>query len=504
MTDELQDDVHYGACWMVRRLWFAVVGLVALAAGCNSRSDRDMVTGALKSLPGSGPFLVKPYLQWGDSADASGGRSMEVLWHDADVDSGWDVEYRFRNDSTWRHTQSPAMRRIAMPSIAPHRLYRASLTGLEPGEEFSYRVRKRGEFVFAASGSAPKPREKPYRFVVFGDCGANTKEQREVAYQAYLARPDFVVITGDIVYSRGRISEYREKFWPVYNADDASPLLGAPLLRSTVFLAAPGNHDINIRDLGAYPDALAYFLYWAQPLNGPPGEEGSAHIPRLEGPDANLSAFKEAAGQAFPRMANFSFEFGNAHWTVLDANPYVDWDSPELQAWVTADLAAARGARWRFVALHQPGFNSAKAHAKEQNTRLLSRVFEAGKVDIVFCGHVHNYQRSFPMHFTPQEEPAGRPPGRKERVDGRWKLDRAFDGRQNTKPDGVIYLITGAGGASLYNPEQQDDPASWQEFTARFVSKTHSLTVAEVEDTRLSIRQLSAEGQEVDRFIITK
>ena len=43
------------------------------------------------------------------------------------------------------------------------------------------------------------------------------------------------------------------------------------------------------------------------------------------------------------------------------------------------------------------------------------------------------------------------------RVDGKWTLDKKFNGQADTTPDGVIYLITGAGGQHLYNPEQQDD-----------------------------------------------
>ena len=100
------------------------------------------------------------------------------------------------------------------------------------GGEFAYRVRKGGEVVFSAGGHAPTAGDKPYRFVVFGDRGTNTREQRAVAYQTYQAYPFFVLITGDIVYDRGRISEYREKFWPIYNAEEASPAHGAPLLRS--------------------------------------------------------------------------------------------------------------------------------------------------------------------------------------------------------------------------------------------------------------------------------
>ena len=92
----------------------------------------------------------------------------------------------------------------------------------------------------------------------------------------------------------------------------------------------------------------------------------------------------------------------------------------------------------------------------------------------------------------------------KELVAGRWSLDKTFDGRSNTRPDGVIYLATGGGGATLYNPEQQDDPASWQDFTTKFISKVHSLTVAEVDGSTLLVRQVSLEGAELDRFITNK
>ena len=85
-----------------------------------------------------------------------------------------------------------------------------------------------------------------------------------------------------------------------------------------------------------------------------------------------------------------------------------------------------------------------------------------------------------------------------------WTLDKSFDGQTDTRPDGVIYLVTGAGGADLYNPEQQDDPASWQEFTHKFVSKVHSLTVADVDGPTLTVRQVSADGEELDRFVVTK
>ena len=167
--------------------------------------------------------------------------------------------------------------------------------------------------------------------MAFGDCGAGSPEQKPLAHRAFLSRPDFVMIPGDIVYEYGLISEYREKFWPVYNADEPSES-GAPLLRSTLFVAAPGNHDTETRDLDKYPDALAYYL-----LLGPAAER-----PDRQGRGPVRSAAEGLArrtgrrspkppAQAYPRMTNFSFDYGNAHWTIVDSNPYVDWTDPELK-----------------------------------------------------------------------------------------------------------------------------------------------------------------------------
>ena len=401
--------------------------------------------------------------------------------------------------------------RVAVAGIDPHRVYHTPMTGLEPGTKFSYRVSLGGKVVFQAEARAPKVAHQAQRFVVFGDCGAGTPEQKAIAYRAFLSRPDYVMIPGDIVYGKGLISEYREKFWPIYNADEPSPGSGVPLLRSTLFVAAPGNHDIASRDLGKTPDGLAYFYYWRQPLNGPDGQEGGPLVAPVPGPEADKKAFIQAAGKAFPRMANFSFDYGDVHWTVLDANATVDWTDRELREWVERDLAAAKGATWRLVSFHQPGFNSSKSHFDEQYMRILAPVFEAGKVDLVFSGHVHNYQRSYPLRFVPAKENGAAPTVGKDgklpklrHVDGKLTLDKSFNGQTDTTPEGVIYIVTGAGGQHLYNPEQQDDPASWQEFTYKHVSKVFSLSVVDVDGSTLTLRQMTPDGEEVDHFAVTK
>ena len=473
----------------------------------------------------SKPFLEKPYLQLGDAPNLSASESLVLMWHTANTPSDWKVELRTSKDSTWRAAGQPKAQVISAPAGEPavagkdgakkdapasaaidaHLVYRASLTGLAPGEKFRYRLLQAGKPVFEASARARKPTGQPFRFVLFGDCGQGTPSENAVAYQAYLAKPDFVFIPGDIVYSSGRISEYRDRFYPIYNADEPGATIGAPLLRSVPFIAAPGNHDTALNNYRRFPDALAYFLYWDQPLNGPSipsGTPKAAHV--LTGSDAAQPVFLKGAGDRYPRMANFSFNYANSHWTVLDANTYMDWSNPLLREWLTKDLAAAQSATWRFVAFHQPGFNSAKEHFAQQYMRLLSPLFEANHVDIVFAGHVHNYQRSFPLTFLPAPQPDGAAVGPGGEVAGEWKLDKTFRDGANAGPHGVIYIVSGGGGAELYNPEQQADPGSWQGFTDKFISQVHSLSVVDIDGKTFRLTQVSETGQTVDSFRIVK
>ena len=473
----------------------------------------------------SGPFLEKPYLQLGDAPKQSSSESYVLMWHTGETPAAWTVEVRTAKDASWRAMAAPTVQTVsapagepaiagkngakkdapAPPAIDPHLVYRVRLTGLVPGAEFQYRVLKAGKPVFDARARARKPAGQPYRFALFGDCGQGTDAENAVAYQAYLAKPDLVFIPGDIVYGAGRISEYRTRFFPSYNADEPSASAGAPLLRSVPFIAAPGNHDTDLANYRRFPDALAYFLYWDQPLNGPepPADAVKArHV--LTGSTGAQSIFLKGAAPRYPRMANFSFDYGDSHWTILDANTYMDWNNLSLREWLVKDLASAQTAAWRIVAFHQPGFNSSKEHFGEQQMRVLAPIFEAHHVNIVFAGHVHNYQRSFPLTFQPAAAADGSSAPAQGAVAGSWTLDKNFGDGGNSKPHGVIYIVSGAGGAELYNPEQQDDPGSWQPFTNKFISQVHSLSVVDVDAKTLALKQVSDTGATLDSFRIAK
>jgi len=400
-------------------------------------------------------FLVKPYLQLGKKPSP---RSMQLLWHSATPNEVWLAEYKNTDEAEWKRSENQAFSTVAVGKVAPFYVYTTSFTALRPGTIFQYRVSKNGKIVFSSEATSLKSPDQPYRVAVSGDMGAGSHTARKIAYEIHKVKPDMLTIAGDIVYNRGLVSEYTTRFWPVYNKDVADTL-GAPLLRSIPFVASVGNHDALTRDLNTFPEALAYYHFWEQPLNGPEGKEGGAFVPVLTGSDENKKAFYDGAGNKYPRMTNFSFDYGNAHWTVIDSNPYVDWSDSTLRDWLAKDLAAAANTTWRFVLYHHPCFNSSRAHYEQQQMRVIAPILENGKVDLVFAGHVHNYQRTYPLTFKPDnwgnQLVAGANNTRTGKtVNGRWTLDKKFNGKKNTKPNGVIYITTGAGGQGLYNPEQ--------------------------------------------------
>jgi hypothetical protein len=466
-------------------------------------------------------FLIKPFVQFGTASGAAQApgalTSLEILWHSQDEPQAkWTVALEFSKKTRgllfMHRFLTPEVRHVRIPGgglEAPaSKQYRAVVTGLMHDEHFIYRIFKDGVLVFESEAQAAADADRPYRFVAVGDIGEGRPGQKKIAYQIWKNKPEFVAVPGDIAYKRGRVSEYLEKFFPIMNHDQASPETGAPLLRSIPFMSCGGNHDFgrpdltDVPDFDRFPDLFGYFIFWSQPLNGPQvGAHGNS-FQKLIGGNERQKAFLEAAAGRYPLMANFSFDYGNAHWLVLDANPYMDWTDKELQDWVERDLKSTTKT-WKFVMYHQPAFTSHSRHRKEQRMRLVHDIFERNGVDIVFMGHAHWYERMYPLSFkmanpaikSGEVNPIGD-------VDGEFVLDKDFDGTTNKKPKGIIYLITGGGGAKL----QQVDlpPSGWMPFTHKLVFDRHSFSVIDVADRMLTLRQIDEDGVEIDAFTIAK
>jgi predicted phosphodiesterase len=439
-------------------------------------------------------LLVPPMVQLG-SRTAPNEKRVALVWQTDDRDFDYMIE---ANQGRHKLKVEISHRSVQIQGIPSHRVYSADVQNYADGSTITYALKSGSTTLATGKFSAPKSDRQPYSFAVFGDFGEGNEPEAKISYQTSLKNPDFTVLTGDMVYGSGRASEYRTNFFPQFLSEVASPKSGSGLFANTLVVGVPGNHDILNRNVAREADLQAYFYYWREPLNGPLTEIGEPNSPVLSGPEDRKNAIIAASGPNYPRMSNFSFDYGNAHWTCIDANPYVNWNDPKLRAWIKDDLAKASKKTWRFIALHQPPFHSSTSHAGEKQIRPLADLFEEGHVDIVFGGHVHNYQRSYPIQVGPKKGAS------KEELNmNDWPVDKTFDGATNTHPKGIIYIVDGAGGASLYEPEFEQDRSKWLPFQ-QIYSGDFSSSYVTVKGKTLTLIQTNLDGKEVDRFTIQK
>jgi len=85
---------------------------------------------------------------------------------------------------------------------------------------------------------------------------------------------------------------------------------------------------------------------------------------------------------------------------------------------------------------------------------------------------------------------------------GNWSVDGAFDGKTHTRANGTIYVISGEGGAPLHHLGARE-MLFWQALARKYVPDQYSLTVVDVNGRTLTLRQIGAQGQELDRFVLT-
>ena len=368
----------------------------------------------------------------------------------------------------------------------------------------SFHTRKRGdEFSFLVQGDEGffpvEPNSNPLRLADFEARITHLMynvHHLEVPGVPDLPKPDLALNTGDNVYNNGAEGSYRDFWFPVWNSDVDSNETGAPFIRSIPFYIVLGNHDMGATGVNANMlgndtagrfsgntdggDALAYFNNYYFPLNGPTGVDtqftwnGDTVTPNgmlfsfkgktYTSPVA-IAAFRastsvdagKGAKQQIDHMHNFSFDSGNAHFVFLDANPHLfngQLDNTALYAeapqafssypcvlrdWLINDLDSS-AQPWKIVVFHQPAFSSGDATVRNSQMRAVAKFLEDHGVNMVFNGHEHNYQRTHPiraLNAAATPVTTGGP---------LVNIDTAFDGVNQTVPDGVLYLVEGAGG----------------------------------------------------------
>jgi 3',5'-cyclic AMP phosphodiesterase CpdA len=277
-----------------------------------------------------------------------------------------------------------------------------TLTGLQPYTRYRYKVTcdgetKEGSFTTAA------PKDQPFKFIAYGDTRTDP-----AAHSAVLARmkpfhPDFVLQSGDIVENG-----LNEDLWTIFFNT------AADLMKDTPYYTVLGNHERN---------GAPYFKYFDAPRD-------------------------------------YSFDYGNIHFVVLDSNTPLD-EQPAEDEWLKKDLAAHQDATWRVVSFHHNVYTCVAMPARRVAAVALRArwepIFLANHVQLVVTGHDHTYQHH--------------------------------------EAKGVTYVVSGGGGAPLYRVSIDAETP----FT-KVAKSVHNDVEITVNGEKMHLRAVDPDGAVIDEF----
>ncbi len=260
-------------------------------------------------------------------------------------------------------------------------MHDVKLTGLEKGAPHFYQVVSKGaagneiESEVYTFGTAVD-RDTAFGFVVFCDTQSNPDVVRRLAEFAYAQRPAFTLLGGDLV------------------------------------------GDGTVKDLWT-----GHFFPNMEPLN-----TRVPLVPILGNHEKNAQYFYEYFTLPDPEY-RYRFDYGNLSVFMLDSQKPFSPSSENYQ-WLEAELRRCK-AIWKIVMMHKPPYSSdendygdtaeARSFMGDLNARKLVPLYEKYGVDIVWSGHIHSYERTWPLK----------------------------GGKAVSPKKGVVYMVTGGGGGGL-------------------------------------------------------
>jgi len=152
----------------------------------------------------------------------------------------------------------------------------------------------------------------------------------------------------------------------------------------------------------------------------------------------------------------YSFDYGSCHFIILDNYESYDKTSEQYN-WLKKDLSST-SKPFKIVCMHEPIYCSGRHEPRRDIRRVWEPLFKEYDVNLVFQSHNHYYQRTNPI-------------------------------------DGVTYIVTGGGGAPLYDP-----------VDASFINisvKDYHYCVLDVSESKIICYAKYINGTVFDEFIIS-
>lgn len=376
------------------------------------QAQRDMAF-AGKLYPNRLHFTAGPYLQYVTQ------NSISILW-ETDQPTAATVMYGKQHPftETIEIKQSKTLHEITLNNLQGNSPYFYRILALsETGETIDS-----GNLTFQTA----VPEDQPYSFVILGDTEARPQISDRLLKMAWGERPHFLMVVGDLTDGGKRPNRFE---W-IYEYFASMTQFAS---RVPVF-PVPGNGESD--------------LYWYKHYHSLPEPENY-----------------------------YRFRYGNAEFFMLDSNRDLS-PGTEQYEWLQSALAQST-AEWKFAAHHHPAYTSDEddygdtwigpSDLGDLNVRNLVPLYEQYGVDAVFFGHLHTYERTWPIR------------------DGRVDRER-----------GVVYIQTGGAGG---NTEDAAPARSW--FTSKFYRGFH-YCIAQIGGGQFRFRMYDIEGRLKDTFEMNK
>ncbi|EEC71650.1 hypothetical protein OsI_04091 [Oryza sativa Indica Group] len=304
----------------------------------------------------------------------------------------------------------------------PGYIHSALMTGLQPSHSYNYRY---GSDSVGWSNTTefrtpPAAGSGELSFVIFGDMGkapldpsvehyiqpGSTSVAKAVAAEMQTGKVDSIFHIGDISYATGFLVEW-----------DFFLHLITPLASQVSYMTAIGNHERDYAGSGS--------VYPTPDSGGECGVPYESYFPM------------PASGRDKPW---YSIEQGSVHFVVMSTEH--EWSEKSDQYnWMEMDLSSVDRSRtpWVIFIGHRPMYSSSSGIPPSVDPNFVSSVEPLllnHKVDLVFFGHVHNYERTCAVY---QGNCKGMPK----------KDAKGVDTYDNSNYAAPVHAVVGAGGFNL-------------------------------------------------------
>lgn len=357
-------------------------------------------------------FAVEPYLQFGTQT------SMTIMWRTVTPGT-----------STVRFGETADCDR-ELTVEGKSEIHEVLLSELAPETQYFYLTETKlddGTLVESpvSTFSTAVLKDTPFAFAVFGDTQKNPTVSAQLATMAWGQRPSFLVHVGDLVDKGTVDSHWTEHFFPGMQ----------PVAQRIPFYPVLGNHEQNAKN---------YFDYMSLP----------------------------------DKEYCYQFVYGNTQFFMIDSNRNIEPGSEQYE-WLKAQLASST-ATWKIACHHHPPYSSDeddygdlwkvnKSSRGDLRARQLSTLYDQYNVDIVWSGHIHSYERTWPVRSGAAVE-----------------------------KNGTIYMITGGAGGGLENA------GPFRPFFQNNVKHGHHYCMVMVNGGTMEIKAFDLEGRLFDTVALRK